>query len=140
MRKAALLSLLAAASIQAATPSPRMPSPEGASVYLISPVDGEKLSGEFVVRFGLAGMGVAPAGIALEKTGHHHLLVDTDALPPLDQPIPADDRHRHFGAGQTETRLTLPKGRHTLRLLLGDHLHVPHDPPVASAVVTITVE
>ena len=139
MRKAALLSLLAVASTQAATPLPRTPSPEGASVYLISPVEGEKLSGEFVVRFGLSGMGVAPAGIALEKTGHHHLLIDADALPLLDQPIPADDRHRHFGAGQTETRLTLPKGRHTLRLLLGDHLHVPHDPPVVSPIVTITV-
>ena len=139
MRIAALL-LACSSSLLQAAPLPRTPAPEGARVYFISPQDGEVVRGEVVVRFGLEGMGVAPAGIQLAKTGHHHLLVDADALPPLDQPIPADDVHRHFGAGQTETRLALPPGKHTLRLLLADHLHVPHDPPVASEPITITVE
>ena len=139
MRTLALLLSCVTAGAQAASP-PRTPSPEGARVYFITPEDGETLRGEIVVRFGLEGMGVAPAGIALAKTGHHHLLVDAESLPPLDRPIPADDTHRHFGGGQTETRLRLPRGRHTLQLLLADHLHVPHDPPVASEVVTITVE
>lgn len=139
MRIATLLIVFAACASHAA-PLPRTASPPGASVYFISPTDGETVKGEIVVRFGLAGMGIAPAGIALDKTGHHHLLVDAVALPPLDLPIPADDEHRHFGAGQTETRLTLPAGKHTLQLLLADHLHVPHDPPVTSPVISITVE
>jgi hypothetical protein len=84
-------------------------------------------------------MGVAPAGIAIENTGHHHLLVDTD-LPPLDRPIPADAKHLHFGKGQTEASVALAPGRHRLQLLLADHLHIPHDPPVISRPVTITVK
>jgi hypothetical protein len=83
-------------------------------------------------------MGVAPAGIAMDGTGHHHLLIDAE-LPAPDQPIPADANHLHFGKGQTETVLTLAPGKHRLRLLLGDHLHRPHDPPVVSEVITITV-
>jgi len=139
MRGFALLLCLLTAGAHAA-PLPRTPSPEGARVYFITPKDGETLRGEIVIRFGLEGMGVAPAGIALAKTGHHHLLVDAKALPPLDQPIPADDTHRHFGAGQTETRIALPPGKHTLQLLLADHLHVPHDPPIVSEIVTVTIE
>ena len=92
------------------------------------------------VRFGLKGMGVAPAGIEKENTGHHHLLIDVAELPTLDEPIPADDNHKHFGGGQTEVTLELPVGSHTLQLLLGDLNHIPHDPPVVSEKVTITVQ
>lgn len=123
----------------AAAPFVRTPAPPGAEVYFISPEDGATVTGPVVVRFGLRGMGVAPAGIVLAKTGHHHLLVDAKSLPPLDQPIPTDDAHRHFGGGQTEAVLELAPGEHTLQLLLGDALHVPHDPPIASKPITITV-
>lgn len=117
---------------------PRSPSPTGAELYFISPQDGAVLASPVTVRFGLKGMGVAPAGIAMESTGHHHLLIDA-AMPPLDQPVPADAQHVHFGKGQTETAVTLEPGTHRLQLLLGDHLHLPHDPPVVSKVITITV-
>lgn len=113
---------------------------EAARVYIISPQDGDTVSSPVTVVFGLSGMGVAPAGTARDNTGHHHLLINVDELPPLDQPIPADDRHRHFGGGQTEVTLELPAGEHTLQLLLGDMAHVPHDPAVVSEKITITVE
>lgn len=116
----------------------RKPAPASARVYIISPSDGETVSNPVRVVFGLSGAGVAPAGIVKADTGHHHLLVDT-AAPPLDLPIPADAAHVHFGGGQTETTLTLAPGRHTLQLLLADELHVPHDPPLLSDVVTIEV-
>nr|WP_225444699.1 DUF4399 domain-containing protein [Pseudomarimonas arenosa] len=114
-------------------------SPADAELYFISPQDGARLKSPVTVRFGLRGMGVAPAGIDLPATGHHHLLIDTD-LPPLDQPIPADAKHLHFGKGQTEVQLELTPGEHTLQLLLGDHLHTPHKPVVKSARITITIE
>jgi hypothetical protein len=117
----------------------RTPAPEGAEVYFISPRDGAVVSSPVLVQFGLKNMGVAPAGTQAEGTGHHHLIVDAE-LPPLDQPIPTDDHHRHFGKGQTEALIELPPGKHTLQLLLGDFAHVPHDPPVASERITITVE
>jgi hypothetical protein len=110
-----------------------------AEVYIISPADGAEVSSPFVVRFGLKGMGIAPAGIEFKDTGHHHLLVDAEQLPPKG-PIPADDKHRHFGKGQTETELSLPPGKHSLQLLFADHLHVPQDPPLASKKITITVK
>ena len=118
------------------------PSVPGAKVYIISPQDGATVSGPFTVRFGLKGMGIAPAGVEKEKTGHHHLIIDAPlpAGEDLDYAIPADENYRHFGGGQTETELTLPPGEHTLQLLLGDHNHIPHDPPLASAQITITVE
>jgi uncharacterized protein DUF4399 len=118
------------------------PAPEGASVYIISPADGDAISGPVTVQFGLTGMGVAPAGVAKEKTGHHHLLLDTPMLAgeDLDFSIPADENHIHFGGGQTETTLELAPGTHTLQLLVGDQNHVPHNPPIASEVITITVE
>jgi hypothetical protein len=112
--------------------------PRGAELYFIAPADGATVTSPVTVRFGLRGMGVAPAGIAMDGTGHHHLLIDAE-LPAPDQPIPADANHLHFGKGQTETVLTLAPGKHRLRLLLGDHLHRPHDPPVVSEVITITV-
>jgi len=117
----------------------RSPSPEGARVYFITPTDGEKLVSPFVVRFGLTQMGVAPAGTMKEATGHHHLIVDAD-LPPSDLPVPASDNYRHFGMGQTEVELSLPQGKHTLQLILGDHMHIPHDPPIVSERITVIVE
>jgi Domain of unknown function (DUF4399) len=117
----------------------RTPAPQGVELYLIAPTDGATVTSPVTVRFGLKGMGVAPAGIQLPDTGHHHLLVDT-GVPPLDKPIPADANHIHFGKGQTETTLPLSPGKHTLQLLLGDHLHVPHQPAIVSQQITITVK
>nr|WP_227538157.1 DUF4399 domain-containing protein [Marinobacter vulgaris] len=116
------------------------PAPEGAAVYFVTPLDGQTVSSPLTVRFGLEGLGVAPAGVEREGTGHHHLLVDVDELPPLDEPVPADDRHIHFGGGQTQTTVELSPGEHTLQLLVGDHLHIPHEPPVMSEKITVTVE
>lgn len=117
----------------------RTPSPAGASVYIISPKDGAKVSSPFVVQFGLKGMGVAPAGVKFDNTGHHHLLIDTDAPADLNALLPSSDKVVHFGKGQTETTLTLAPGKHTLQLLLGDSGHVPHNPPVISKKITVTV-
>lgn len=127
--------LLGAALAQLA----RTPATADAEVYFISPTDGAVVSSPVTVRFGLRGMGVAPAGTERDGTGHHHLLIDTD-LPALDRPIPADDQHRHFGGGQTEASVELTPGKHTLQLLLADHRHVPHDPAICSEKITITVE
>lgn len=110
-----------------------------AEAYIISPQDGDTVKSPFVVRFGLKGMGVAPAGIEMPGTGHHHLIIDAP-LPQAGQPVPFDDNHKHFGKGQTETELSLSPGEHTLQLILGDHTHVPHDPPVASRQIRIRVE
>jgi hypothetical protein len=125
-----------------ATPAPapgaRHPSPQGARSYIISPENGAYVPTTFTVRFGLEKMGVAPAGVDKPNSGHHHLLIDAP-LPPLDQPIPNDENHLHFGGGQTEATVTLPKGRHTLQLLLGDAYHVPHQPPVYSDPVVVYV-
>jgi len=127
-----------AAPAPGAPAAARKPAPAEAVAYIISPADGATVDNPVLVQFGLKGIGVAPAGVDRPDTGHHHLLVDAE-LPPLDAPIPSDPQHVHFGAGQTETVITLPPGRHQLRLLLGDNLHMPFDPPVASATVTIDV-
>ena len=119
---------------------PRTPAPAGAQVYFITPKDGEEITGPVTVRFGLKGMGVAPAGVEMKDTGHHHLLVDVATLPPMGENLPNDANHRHFGGGQTETTITLPAGKHTLQLLLGDQNHIPHQPPVMSPKITITVK
>jgi hypothetical protein len=116
----------------------RHPSAPDAKVYFIYPTDGAYVPRRLTVRFGLVNMGVAPAGVEKANTGHHHLIVDAP-LPPLGQPIPNDFNHLHFGAGQTEAQITLPLGQHTLRLLLGDENHVPHDPPVYSKPIRVTV-
>lgn len=115
-------------------------SPAGAKVYIINLKDGAEVSSPFLVQFGLTGMGVAPAGVEKPNTGHHHLLIDT-ALnsEELKGAIAADDTHKHFGAGQTETMVTLPPGKHTLQLVLADWSHIPHQPPVMSAPITVTV-
>jgi len=118
---------------------PRTAAPADAKVYFISPKNGETIRGPITVRFGLSGMGVAPAGTVAENTGHHHLIVDAP-LPALDQPLPKDATHLHFGKGQTETVLTLPPGKHTLQLVFADGNHIPHDPPVNSEQITITVK
>lgn len=117
----------------------RTAAPAGARVYIVSPQDGASVSSPVTVVFGLEGMGVAPAGTEKAKTGHHHLIIDTD-LPAADEPVPSDDNHRHFGGGQTQTTVELSPGSHTLQLILGDHNHVPHDPPVASEKISITVK
>ena len=138
---ALLVALTALAWVGSATAqAARTPAPVGTELYFITPKDGDTVTGDVVVRFGLKGMGVAPAGSDVAKTGHHHLLVDAAQLPKGDQPIPSDDTHRHFGGGQTETTLKLPPGKHTLQLLLGDKNHIPHDPPVVSQKITITVK
>ena len=118
----------------------REPSPAGAEVYIVSPKDGAKVKGPVTVVFGLKGMGIAPAGIKFDNTGHHHLILDTDAPADLSKPLPADEHNIHFGKGQTETTLTLNPGKHTLQLLLADSLHTPHDPVVISKKITIVVE
>lgn len=119
---------------------PKSDSPEGASVYIISPANGEVVSNPVTIKFGLKGMGVAPAGIEFPNSGHHHLLINVDQLASLDQPIPSDDQHRHFGLGQTEVTLELPEGTHSLQLVLGDKLHIPHNPPVMSKKIMVTVK
>lgn len=131
--------LLSPSSWAAGNAMTRTPAPAGAEVYFISPADGATVSSPVTVRFGLDNMGVAPAGISKENTGHHHLLINAGMLPP-DQPIPNDANHRHFGGGQTQTTLDLEPGTYTLQLILGDHNHIPHHPPVVSDKITITVE
>jgi hypothetical protein len=118
---------------------PRTASPAGAEVYFVSPANGTEVTSPVTIRFGLRGMGVAPAGVTSPNTGHHHLLIDVAELPADNLPLPATDQIRHFGLGQTEASLELPPGQHTLQLVLGDALHIPHDPPVRSDKITITV-
>ena len=118
----------------------RTKAPPGASLYFISPQDGATVGTEVVVTFGLKGMGVAPAGVVVDKTGHHHLLIDVEVPPDAGQPIPTDAHHVHFGGGQTQTTITLTPGTHTLQLNLGDALHRQFDPPMLSEKITITVK
>lgn len=138
-----------ALSLMAAAPAlaQETPSAPGASVYFINLKDGDTVKGPVKVNFGLSGMGIAPAGIEKDNTGHHHLFINR---PPFlegeegaDEAIygiPADDNHVHYGGGQTETTLDLGPGTHTLQMVFGDMNHVPHNPPVVSEVITITVE
>ena len=138
-RNRALAAMLAGTLIVGSTAVAQQSTmPADAKVYIIWPGDGQVIKGAFWVRMGLSGAGIAPAGVEKTNTGHHHLIVDAD-LPPLDQPIPNDHNHLHFGLGQTEARLDLPPGKHTLQLLLADANHVPHQPPLYSKRITITV-
>jgi hypothetical protein len=138
---AALLAALILPAFSAGGIAGETPSPTGANVYFISPADGDTVTSPVTVRFGLVGMGVAPAGVEKAETGHHHLFIDTELKPDeLDDAIAADDNHRHFGGGQTETTVALTPGKHTLQLVLGDMNHIPHNPPVTSPVISITVE
>src|SRR5580704_14376878 len=137
-RRLMILSLLPVTSTGAfAGPTP---SPKDAYLYIIWPGDGERIKGPFWCRFGLRNMGVTHAGDATPNTGHHHLLIDVNEPLEPNEPIPQDKTHLHFGAGQTETRIELPPGRHTLQLVLGDAKHYPFNPPVISKKVTITVK
>lgn len=118
---------------------PRTAAPEGARVFFITPADGDAVSNPVTIEFGIEGMSVAKAGDNTPASGHHHLLVDA-GLPDTSLPIPADTNHIHFGDGSISTELTLGPGEHTLQLLLGDHLHIPHEPPVTSEPITIIVQ
>ena len=118
---------------------PRTASGEGASVFFVSPADGDTVSSPFAVEFGISAMEVVRSSDNTPNTGHHHVLIDT-GLPALDMPIPADEHRVHFGDGSAATVLTLPPGEHTLQLLLGDYLHIPHRPPVYSQPISVTVE
>jgi hypothetical protein len=129
----------ALAAVGAGVVQARTPAPENAEVYIISPADGDTVSSPVTIKFGLRDMGVAPAGVNKPNTGHHHLIIDAD-VPALDAPIPASDNYKHFGGGQTETTIELAPGKHTLQLIMGDLMHIPHDPPVMSRRITITVK
>ena len=137
---AGLFMIPVAADETKATTLQRTTAPAGVELYFISPKDGDTVSGDVAVRFGLLGMGVSPAGTMKEGTGHHHLLIDVDALPPLDMPIPADEHHVHFGGGQTETTVKLAPGKHTLQLNLADSVHMQFDPPIVSKKISVTVK
>ena len=137
MRALIITALLISASVAFA--QERTPAPAGAEVYIIAPKNGAHVHAPFLVQFGLKGMGIAPAGIKFDNTGHHHLLIDTDAPADLSAPLPANEHIVHFGKGQTETTLTLAPGKHTLQLLLADQNHIPHSPPLLSRKITITV-
>ncbi len=135
-----LVSALLLSPVSALADSMMSDAPANASAYFVEPRDGATVEGEFKVVFGLRNMGVAPAGVERANTGHHHLLIDTDMPADMGKPLPSTDQVRHFGGGQTETMLKLPPGKHTLQLLLGNHAHIPHNKPVASEKITITVE
>jgi len=139
MRVTAVLALLLALATGGALADERTPAPADASVYIIAPQDGATVHSPLLVQFGLRGMGIAPAGIKFDNTGHHHLLIDIDAPADLAAPLPANEHVRHFGKGQTEARIELPPGKHTLQLLFADQNHVPHNPPLLSQKITITV-
>ena len=135
------LSAISLASfILAGTVASATPAPEGAAAYIISPAEGAEVTSPVTVRFGLRGIGVAPAGTENSKTGHHHLLIDAESLPDPEMPIPSDANHKHFGGGQTEVTIDLPPGSHTLQLLVGDLAHIPHQPPIHSEKITIMVK
>ena len=138
------ISVIAGALMLALSPAlaGETPAPEGAKVYFIGLEDGQTVSSPVTIRFGLSGMGVAPAGVDDKpNTGHHHLIINERIEgEELNEPIPADEQHVHFGGGQTETTIELPPGTHTLQLVLADWSHIPHDPPVMSERITITVK
>ena len=136
----ASLAVAALTCLVAAQVAPKTKAVAGTRVYFVSPRDGATVGRTFTVVFGLKGMGVAPAGVNHPNTGHHHLLVDLPKLPDLNAPLAMTDNIRHFGAGQTETDLTLPPGKHTLQLVFADYLHLAHDKPILSERITITVK
>ncbi len=141
-KTAAILAMTASMAL-----AERTAAPDGAEVYFVNLEDGATVSSPVKVVFGLSGMGVAPAGTEKENTGHHHVLIDRaplgegpDGEAELENSLPSDENHVHFGGGQTQVDLELEPGEHTLQLVLGDMNHVPHDPPVTSEVISITVE
>ena len=142
MRTTRLSFLVLAAAALTSMPAlaDRTPSPASAEAYIISPQDGAKVKSPVTVVFGLKGMGIAPAGIKFDNTGHHHLLVDIEVPADLSKPLPADEHNLHFGKGQTEASVPLAPGKHTLQLLLADWKHQPHNPAVMSQKITVTVK
>ena len=139
--RTALAAIMCATVWVVAPSSAETPSPAGAQVYIINIKNGDTVTSPFKVQFGLTGMGVAPAGVEKPNTGHHHLIIDaTLSGDELKAPIASDAKHMHFGGGQTEAMITLPPGKHTLQLVLGDWSHIPHVPPVMSTPITVTVK
>jgi hypothetical protein len=137
--KATILAAMTIAVMGSAPAFAATPAPNNAEAYIIWPPNGAVINGgKFWVRMGLRNMGVCPKGVSVANCGHHHLLVDTDLIPAGEQ-IPSDRNHLHFGAGETEARIELPPGKHTLQMLMGDQDHRPHDPPVHSKKISITV-
>lgn len=116
------------------------PAPKDALLYFVWPQNGATIKGGFWCRFGLRNMGVTHAGDDFQNTGHHHLLIDvSEALDP-NEPIPQDKSHLHFGSGQTETRIELAPGKHTLQLVLGDAKHYPFSPPIVSDKISVRIK
>ena len=139
-KKTALAAIVCAMLPAIGPAAAQTPSPAGATVYIINLKDGDTVASPFKVQFGLTGMGVAPTGVEKPNTGHHHLIIDAQLSPDeLKAPIASDAKHVHYGGGQTEAMVSLPPGRHTLQLVLGDWSHVPHVPPVMSTPITVTV-
>jgi hypothetical protein len=136
---AALAALVLAGPQTGAAGEERLPSAEGAEVGFSNIADGDVVPPGFKAVFSISGMGIAPAGVEIENTGHHHLLIDVAEMPDFDRPLPASDNIIHFGKGQSETELNLAEGSHSLQLVLADYRHLPHDPPVMSEKITITV-
>ncbi len=127
----------------AAAPAPstvRAKSSPGARVFIAEPADGATVTSPVTIKFGVEGIELAKAGEVKDNSGHHHLLVDVDAMPPMDQPLPFNDHVFHFGQAQTEASINLTPGSHTLQLLFAGGNHIPHDPPVMSQKITITVK
>ena len=147
MKKIILATAVLGVALSSAAIAQDTPSNPDAKVYFANIADGDTLKSPVNILFGLSGMGIAPAGVDKEMTGHHHLLIDRptigegeDGADEFIYSIPADDNHKHFGKGQTETMLELAPGTHTLQLVLGDKDHIPHNPPIFSEVITVTVE
>lgn len=140
LRKALIaVSTLVAFGTAVAAQDHRQASPAGAKVFFVEPADGATVASPLTVKFGISGMTLSPAGTPAEHAGHHHLLIDQKLEDP-NSPLPADDHYKHYGKGQSEATITLTPGKHTLQLVLGDHNHVPHNPPVVSDVITVTVK
>ena len=115
-------------------------SNENKTVFFVNLTDGEIVTSPFKVKFGISGMDIVPAGVDKPMSGHHHLLINLDNLPNMSIPIPADKNQLHFGKGQTETTIDLPKGKHSLQLLLGNYIHIPHEVPLLSEKIEIFVK
>ena len=138
MRAIAIAAVLLAAPLAWADEASHWPS--GAEVYIISPKNGATVKSPVTVQFGLKGLGIAPAGVKFDNTGHHHLLIDTDPPADLNVPLPSTDKVKHYGKGQTEAAIELAPGKHTLQLIVGDENHIPHSPALMSKKITITVK
>jgi hypothetical protein len=129
---------IAIAATDAAAARPN--APHGAKVFIVSPKNGATVGQDVTVKFGVKGIELKPAGDATPNSGHHHLLIDEKALPPVDAPIPNDATHKHYGKAQTEDTLHLDPGTHTLQLDFGDAAHRQFDPPLVSKKITIHVK